>query len=178
MKKLLTTTNIILFALIIMVLLNIVSMYMLYSTKEQVRGDRPGMERDRREPKYIIIDKLGFSEDQIAAYEELVKEHRNIVKSVRGDIRELKKELYEHLDLPLNDPRVTELLNEISLRNQVLDAATFEHFRKVRALCDEEQKKEFDKIINRILDIMSREKPPHRPPHPPPRRHPGPGGRP
>ncbi len=169
MKKLITTTNIILFALLVMVLLNITSLYVLYSAKEDVRSRRPGMDRDRREPKYIIIDKLGFTEDQVAAYEELVMEHRRIVKRTRREIKELKKELYGLLYLPPGDPRITELLNEISLRNQELEAATFEHFSKVRALSDEGQKKEFDKIINRILDMMSNEKPPPRPPHPPPR---------
>lgn len=75
--------------------------------------------------------------------------------------------------LPPEDPKIMELLNEISLRNQELEAAAFGHFRKVRALSDEEQKKEFDKIIGRIPDMTSHGKPP-----PPPPRRPGPGRRP
>ncbi len=168
MKKLITTTSVILFALVVMILLNILSLYMLHEARENVRGDRPGIGRDRGGPKYFIIKELGFSQDQIAEYEELVKEHRRIVKQTRRDNRKLKKELFGLLNLPPDNPRVQKLMKEISLNDEKLETATFEHFREVRALCNEKQKKELDRIINRVLDMMSRGKPPHRPLPPPP----------
>jgi len=43
---------------------------------------------------------------------------------------------------------------------------TFEHFKKVRALCNEEQKKKFDAIIKQAIGMMGQQQ--GRPQGPPP----------
>ena len=168
MRRFLTTTNVIILALVVMVFLNFFSLYMLHTAKQEMRAGRQGADRGRKEPKYLIIDRLGFSKEQIDEYEALIREHRSIVEPTRRNIRELKKELYSLLYLPLDDPKVESLISEIDLKNRELEVATFEHFRQVRALCNEEQKKELDRIINRVLEMMAPGKPLQPPHHPPP----------
>lgn len=170
MKRLITTTNVIVLALVVMVCLNLFSLYMLYTAKQEMRTGRPGPVRGRKEPKYLIIDRLGFSEEQIDEYEILIREHRRIVEPARRNIRKLKRELYGLLYLPADDPKIQKIIGEILLRERRIEEATFAHFREVRAICTEEQKKEFDRIINRVLEGMAAGKPPHPPPPPPPER--------
>lgn len=168
MKRLITTTNVIVLALVVMVCLNLFSLYMLHTAKQEMRAERPPAGRGRKEPKYLIIDRLGFSKEQIDEYETLISEHRSVVEPARRKIRELKRELYGLLYLPVDDPKVQKIIGEILLRERRIEEATFEHFREVRAICTDEQKKEFDRIINRVLEGMDAGRPPHRPPPPPP----------
>ena len=164
MKKYISTTNIIILALIIMVALNLSALYMLWNTKAETNRDfaRPG--RRPPSPKSLIIKKLDFSETQIEAYEKLIREHRQIIKQTTGDNRRLKKKLYGMLTLPITNTSVEGIINQISDNEKTLEIATFEHFKKVRELCNEEQKEKFDKLIIRVIEMMSFPKrPPPRP---------------
>ena len=38
---------------------------------------------------------------------------------------------------------------------QALDIITFEHFRKVRAICTEEQKPQFDELIQKMVNVVN-----------------------
>ena len=59
--------------------------------------------------------------------------------------------------------------------DQVLTRNTFDHFKKIRAMCTPAQKKKFDAIINEVLRMMNG---PQGPPQPREggRHHPPPGG--
>jgi len=164
MKKYISTTNIIILALIVMVVLNLSALYMLWNTKAGTEKDFTEPGRRPPSPKSLIINKLDFSDTQIEAYEKLIKEHRRIVKQTIGDNRKLKKKLYGMLSLPITNTDVEELINEISGNEKTLEIATFEHFKKVRELCNEEQKEKFDKLIIRVINRMSfHKRPPPRP---------------
>jgi len=169
MKKYISTTNLIILALIVMVALNLSALYMLWNTKAGTEKDFEGPGKRPPSPKSLIIKKLDFSETQIEAYTKLIKEHRKIVKQTMGENRRLKKELYGILSLPITNTNVEDLINEISGNEKTLEIATFEHFRKVRELCNEEQKEKFDKLIIRVIEMMSS---PKRPPPPRPRPRP------
>ena len=155
MKKFITSANVILFALIIMIALNLVSLYMLHTTRESLKGKWQDMDHVQITPQSLILKKLNFSGDQITAYEALVRNHRKITKETKDDIRELKKRLYGLLYLEPKSPEVIQLLNEISDKERSLDEETFEHFRRVRDLCNEEQKKKFESVINQVIDMKS-----------------------
>ncbi len=45
-------------------------------------------------PKYIIIERLGFNENQIKEYESLIDEHRKQIRAADERISSLKSELY------------------------------------------------------------------------------------
>ena len=164
MKKYISTTNIILFALIVMIALNLSGLYMLWNTKAGTEKDFAGPGKRPLRPKSLIIKKLDFSEAQIKAYGKLIKEHREIVKQTIGNNKRLKEKLYGMLSLPITDTNVEKIINEISDNEKNLEIATFDHFKKVRELCNEEQKEKFDKLIIRVIEIMSFPKrPPPRP---------------
>jgi archaellum biogenesis protein FlaJ (TadC family) len=137
---------------------------MLWNTKAETEKDFARPYRRPPSPKSLIIKKLDFSETQIKAYGELIKEHRKIVKQTIGDNKRLKEELYGMLSLSITDTNVEKIINEISDNEKNLEIATFEHFKKVRDLCNEEQKEKFDKLIIRVIETMSFPKrPPQRP---------------
>ena len=116
-------------------------------------------------PKEFIISRLGFDDEQATAFEVLRREHFDTMETLRNQIRQEKEEMYDQLKSNATDTASAyhHLSNVIALEERA-EKITFEHFRKVRALCDEEQKKHFDAIISQVIKMIGM---PHRP---------GPGG--
>ena len=67
------------------------------------------------QPKNIIIDRLHFNENQVLAYELLVKNHLNKVRPKDREIRDAKNALYQQLLFESNEVTVDSLTTRISL---------------------------------------------------------------
>lgn len=162
-------TKILLAALGILVLLNVICLYTIWTMREHGQP----LPRHKRfmppgGPKSYVIKELEFNEQQEEEYEKLVYEHRRMMRDTREEIRALKKKLYSRFSATGPDSsEVDKLTRAIADKVAYLEEQTFEHFQKVRALCSDRQKEKFDKIIDRVIDMMS-EGGPHPPPPPPP----------
>lgn len=153
----------------ILVILNVICLYTIWTSREY---GQPFPRHKRMMPpggpKSYIIKELDFNEQQVREYDELVYEHRRMMRKTNDEIRALKKKLYLRLSLPeTNRTDVDGLTSMIAEKAAYLEEQTFEHFQKVRALCNDRQKEKFDTIIDRVIDMMSNAGP-HRPPPPPP----------
>ena len=95
-------------------------------------------------PKEFLAKSLHFSEAQKNAYFELAKNHNENANKIREQIKIDKENLFQLLK---TDQIVDSVKNnaalKVSLSIQSLDILTFDHFKKVRALCTEEQKPKF-----------------------------------
>jgi Spy/CpxP family protein refolding chaperone len=107
-------------------------------------------------PKNFLAKSLHFSESQKNAYFELAKNHNENANKIREQIKIDKENLFQLLK---NDQIVDSVKNnaalKISLSLQALDMLTFEHFKKVRALCTEEQKPKFDELIQKMVNSVN-----------------------
>lgn len=116
-------------------------------------------------PREYIISKLGFDEAQTEAFEALRKEHFDTIQKLREQIRSEKEEMYSGLKTKGNENDAYAHLAKVIAYEEQAEKITFEHFRKVRELCDEEQKQHFDAIITQIIKMVGVNTPP--PPHAP-----------
>jgi len=113
-----------------------------------------------------LVKKLNLDAKQQSAYQLLREEHQQQTKMVREKVRESKKEFFDLLDKDsVNNFLLTKLSEEIGQNEGQLQLYTFEHFRKVRTLCNPEQQKQFDSIIQEVLRMMGGQQGP-----PPPQR--------
>ncbi len=107
-------------------------------------------------PKNFLAKSLHFSESQKNAYFELAKNHNENANKIREQIKIDKENLFQLLK---TDQIVDSVKNnatlKISLSLQALDMLTFEHFKKVRALCTEEQKPKFDELIQKMVNSVN-----------------------
>ena len=110
-------------------------------------------------PKEVIIERLDFSADQIAKYDDLIKGHRKFLKSSDERIMGLKNELFQKLDQdqPLEKDSLITLINK---QQRTIEEAHFEHFKSIRGLCEKEQIAKFDELTKDLGTIF-------RPPMPP-----------
>ncbi len=126
---------------------------------------------DNGGPGEMLIHELQFNDMQIKEFTKLRDEHRASIKELQKSGYELRDTFFDLLKSDSTETKkTTELSEAIASNQQALEMATFNHFQKVRAICNAEQKKIFDNIINEVTKQMGRppmprgEGPP--PPHP------------
>jgi hypothetical protein len=148
-------------SVVVLAVLNIVLMLFMWMGP---RGRHRGLPPHRGEggPKEMIIHELGFNETQIKKYEELVEQHRSGMRNFDKKGREIRENYFKLMTSDSLDYKAKENFETAIAENQKsIEAFTFDHFRQVRVLCNEEQKKKFDKMIGEIMMHM---RGPHGPP--------------
>jgi Spy/CpxP family protein refolding chaperone len=153
---------------VVLLLINITTLATIW--KMRTPG---GMEMHPPSPKEFIISKLNLDEEQQKVFEELRKEHFEQMRGLQEQIRAEKDAMYDLLKSSEPDTTQTyQHIAKIMQSEEQLERITFEHFRKVRAICNEEQQQHFDAIIDQIMRMVMR---PPRPggPNGPPREHGG-----
>lgn len=120
-------------------------------------------------PSDILVEELKLDPEQIRQFEALKEEHREKIRELMNAGHELRNSYFDLLKSDSVDQKaVTEKAALIAANQQSIELATFEHFQKVRQLCNAGQKEHFDQIINDVLRAMA----PHGGPHGPPPHHP------
>lgn len=112
-------------------------------------------------PKYIIIERLGFNENQIKEYESLIDEHRKQIRAADEKISSLKSELY--LGLKTQNQSTDSLINEIAVIQKEIENIHLSHFKDIQKLCNEEQQEKFDELLKGLGQLFAPKMPPPRP---------------
>ncbi len=99
-------------------------------------------------PEDILKKELQLNDSQMDAYRELIKEHRVIADPLERDIAELRKQL---LNYHVNDSGKQAIAEAVGKKQAEFEMSLYEHFKKVRGLCNEEQQKKFDEVLLRAL---------------------------
>ena len=162
---------------VILAVLNIALLVTIWCgrPRHNMRGEMPHEMGERGpqgggRPSDIIIHELNFSPEQIKQFEALKEEHQQAIRKLMDDGHTLRDNFFELLKSDsVNQSSVKEKGSAIAANQQGIELATFNHFQKVRAICNAEQKKHFDEIINDVLKQMGRPhgKPGEGPPPPP-----------
>jgi len=125
-------------------------------------------------PDEFIISKLHFSDEQVKAFEKLRDRHHDSIIIIQEEGRKIRTALFENLKhANKTEVQADSLMAAIGDNQKQIEFVTYRHFRQVRELCNDEQKKVFDDIIQEVLRKMAG--PPPRPGGPPPG-HEGPDG--
>ena len=107
-------------------------------------------------PKEFLAKKLNFNESQKNHYFDLAKAHNENAKLIRDQIKLNKDNFFQLLQSDtVNDSSRNNAALQVSLSIQSLDILTFEHFKKVRALCTKEQKPDFDELIQKMVNSVN-----------------------
>ena len=123
-----------------------------------------------------LSNELKLDKQQQEAYAAMKDAHHEAAQKLQDSIRTTKDALFTLLKQGnVTDDAVMQLGNKEASLNIQLDTLTFHHFQKVRALCNPDQQKKFDNIIQEALRMMGRPQGPPAGPHggphdgPPPR---------
>ncbi|MEY4905071.1 MAG: hypothetical protein RLZZ292_2886 [Bacteroidota bacterium] len=105
-------------------------------------------------PRSIVIEKLHFDEQQIAAYDALIIAHRKVIKSKNDEILYLKKGLYNTLNTEGSTLLKDSLLLKISQSQVMIEQTHYAHFEYLKALCKENQRPYFESFTKELTDYF------------------------
>jgi protein CpxP len=145
----------------ILITANIVTLTLLWIHK--TKNDTPQGFRPHGGPQLFeyISKELHFDEKQKDAYALLRDEHHSGAEKLQDSIKAAKDELFMMLQQAnTNEESITVQSNKAAALTARLDVFTFHHFQKVRALCNAEQQKRFDDIIQQAIHSMAQQGPP------------------
>ena len=109
-------------------------------------------------PEDILRKELQLTDEQMNAYREMIREHRVLAEPIEKEIHDLKKQLFD-FDIDSSKQQIAERIGKQQIE---LEMSLYDHFKKVRTLCNEEQKNKFDEVLLKALAAG-------RPPRPGPR---------
>ncbi len=113
----------------------------------------------------MVIERLGFDDEQAVKYEELIAQHRQAIGENDRRIREAREALFDDLRTPVPTKRDS-LANVIGGLQAAVERINHDHFGQVRALCRPEQLPKFDALIGELAGFFGQPPPP--PPGPRP----------
>ncbi len=112
-------------------------------------------------PKEFLVKELELDTKQQQQLETLVNDHRRTAEQLREKTKEAKEQLFDLLKQPgTTDSTKQAAAKAVSVITEELDLLTLNHFQKVRELCNADQQKKFDKIINDVVRMMAQPRPP------------------
>ena len=115
-------------------------------------GNKPPLEK--QEPKYVIIDRLHFSKEQVAKYEALIQEHQSAIKKKRDEIKTAKDNLYRTL-ADENFAGKDSLIEQLAILQKQIEQVHYDHFAAIRKLCTPDQVSDFNKLTNDLARFFA-----------------------
>ena len=96
---------------------------------------------------------LGFTPEQVTKFHQLRDEHLENIRPFLRDVRAAKDSLFSLMcrsDVP--DSVLEKAADELAQKEKAQELLSFRHFKKVRELCNEEQKIKYDSLINKMIN--------------------------
>jgi Spy/CpxP family protein refolding chaperone len=145
---------------------NIVTLVLLWTNKKVDREYFMPQPQPGGQVFEFINNELNLDAAQQSTYKTLREEHQAGIRPVHDSMRKAKDRLFDLLQQEnVAEATMLEYGKRIGELEQQRDVITFKHFQKLRAICNKEQQKKFDNIIQ---DVLRRMGGPKRQPGPPP----------
>jgi Spy/CpxP family protein refolding chaperone len=145
-----------LFIIAALLLTNIaVLAYFLWIKQPEPKRTGPDNKREGMAGK--LKEEVGFNDEQTAQYKQLKDQQWATVRPMFDEMRKAKDSLFRLLSDPnVNDSIINKVSDVIAQKQKALDLQTFNHFKKVRALCTPEQQSKYDSMVQRMFRRMGK----------------------
>ncbi|MEP3836067.1 MAG: hypothetical protein ABJM36_00370 [Algibacter sp.] len=134
---------------ILLVFLIVVNGFFLYS----YLGEGPkNNAKEPMPPKMFLAKELGFDVSQKARFDVLDKRHHERMQNIASEIRVLKDDMFNGFsDATFKESNIIAITKLIGEKEAAKDLEVFRYFRKIKAICNTEQKEKFNKILKDAL---------------------------
>lgn len=138
----------------------------LFFLKPSPRKQRPPSKKSSLAKE--IVTALDFNEEQFKQFEQLAQKHREQILVIKKQEEGLMNQYFGTLsDSAASNIPPTELSAEISSLLEEKLLITYQHFEAVRAMCSEDQLKQFDRLIEMMMKVLITGNTQPQPPPPP-----------
>ncbi len=141
-------------AIVLLLLANITTIGLFWLRQEHNKPPMPPNNREGGAAGFLIKE-LNLDSAQVGAYLSLKQEHGKAAQENRDAVRLLKDSLFAYLQLPnTGDSSIQHIIQSLGEKEAAANFALFAHFKKLRALCNETQKKKFDAILFKAIHMI------------------------
>ncbi len=114
-------------------------------------------DKSRKGPKgpgNFIAKQLEFDEAQMQRFQELNQEHRQVMRGLLNETKDLKEELFKKIsETNISDKEIDSITRLIGIKEQQKEKETFKNLKNIQEICNDKQKERFNKIVR---DAMHR----------------------
>lgn len=152
-------TKLLSYAVIVLIIINIITLSFFIFKGPKQKGER-NERGPKNSPREIIVRKLHFDEDQIAKYDDLIKQHSESVSAIDNKISTLKNSLYKELSNSENKTVTDSLFKQIANNQTKIETLHYNHFLDIKNLCKPDQLKDYNTLTNELAKIFNPKLPP------------------
>lgn len=156
--------------IVVLLLVNIATLTFMWTGRGHHEGHMPPPPPHAPGPPAafeFLTHELNLDEAQIKQFDALRKEHHECAELIQEKSHKMHHRFFDLLGNSAADSALSvQLADSMALFQKQMEMLTFNHFKKVRAICKPEQQKKFDEVINGALEMMA-PKPPRGPNGPP-----------
>jgi protein CpxP len=144
--------------IIVLVLVNIITLAIMW--KGQNHGEEHMPPRGPKGAFDFLTKELNLDEKQMSEFKMMDEKLHKTARTIQEKNHKMHYRFFNLLKIsPVDTAASARLIDSMTMCQSQMEILTFNHFRKVRAICTPEQQKKFDEVINKALEIMA--------PHPP-----------
>jgi periplasmic protein CpxP/Spy len=145
------------FIIAALLLTNIAVLAYFLWIKQPEKRDRSQDNRPKMDMVDRLRDSVGFNDEQVTQFKKLKDEHWATLKPMFDEMRKAKDNLFRLLGDPgANDSVIDKASDVIAEKQKALDLQTFNHFKRVRAICTSEQQAKYDSLVQRMFRKMGK----------------------
>jgi hypothetical protein len=152
--------NIAIWAIVILVILNITALSFLFVNRPDNITKYEQQERETRHNRVrnFMRDDLQLNDTQLNVLqkegEQYYLETRNYNKEIHNYKRLLYRELFN--EEGIDSLRIKAFIDSIALKHGDIEMAKFEHFNRIKGICNPDQVQKFDELMDEIVNAMER----------------------
>lgn len=151
-------SKILILIIIVLLISNIGLLGLMYFGK---KDDRKPPERGKSFSDFIE-KQLNFSPEQSTKFHQLRDTHFENFKPILKEVRKAKDSLFSFMRLPdVPDSAVERAAENLAQKEKAQELYSYNHFKKVRELCTDEQKPKFDSLIIKMINRTTGRMPGH-----------------
>lgn len=141
----------------VLLLTNIAVLVYFLGEKKPAKSATSHSEKNRPGIAEMLQKEVGFNDEQTAKYKQLKEKQKETIRPMYDDMRKTKDSLFRLLSYPeTNDSLLNKMADAIAQKQKALDLQTFNHFKRVRALCTPEQQSKYDSMVLRMFRKMGK----------------------
>lgn len=140
--------KILVIAVILLLIVNIALLVFVWKGNKKEEPKHP----QGNGPFETMAKELNMSEQQKADYKNLRDEHFARVRPLFDTIRQYRTSFFKMIrDTNVTDDSLNNYSKRIAEKQAIIDKMTFDHFKKVRALFNGDQQRQFDDYMQKVL---------------------------
>ncbi len=141
-------TTLLTVAIVLLLLLNAVTLYLLFSGRHNKHSNREGGRPDIN----FISHKLNFDEKQQSEFKILRDQQKTELETLRNNDKNLRDALVTSLKSGVTDSlKIDSITNLLALSRKKMELTFYKHFSQIRAICRPEQLELFNKTLDEMM---------------------------